>query len=178
MSKNRNNKGFTLIELLVAVAIMGLLSSVIFASTNSARKKGRDARRLEDIKQIQTALELYYGSNNGAYPGNTDNDNGGWDVGFNGGIDSGDPFISPLVTGGFISRSPGDPVVTTSFGGYNYYRYSAGYSGCDASRGAFYVLGIRDMEASGRPHPQSPGFACGTRNWSNEFDWVIGRFEK
>ncbi|MFZ3011486.1 MAG: type II secretion system protein [Minisyncoccia bacterium] len=53
-------KGFTLIELLVVVAIISLLSSVVFASLNSAREKARDARRKVDLKQIQTALELYY----------------------------------------------------------------------------------------------------------------------
>jgi prepilin-type N-terminal cleavage/methylation domain-containing protein len=63
----RNQKGFTLIELLVVIAIIGLLSSVILASLNSARKKGRDARRLADLKQLQTALELYY-SDHTAYP--------------------------------------------------------------------------------------------------------------
>jgi prepilin-type N-terminal cleavage/methylation domain-containing protein len=55
-------KGFTLIELLVVIAIIGLLSSVILGSLNSARKKGRDARRLSDVKEIQVALELYYSS--------------------------------------------------------------------------------------------------------------------
>ena len=60
-------RGFTLIELLVVVAIIGMLSSVVLASLNGARKKGRDARRLADLKQLQTALELYFSDNN-AYP--------------------------------------------------------------------------------------------------------------
>ena len=62
--------GFTLIELLVVIAIIGLLSSVVLASLNNARKKGRDARRIADLKQLQVALELYYDSNN-AYPAAT-----------------------------------------------------------------------------------------------------------
>lgn len=60
-------RGFTLIELLVVIAIIGILSSVVLASLNSARKKGRDARRIADVKQLQLALELYYDAN-GAYP--------------------------------------------------------------------------------------------------------------
>ena len=60
-------KAFTLIELLVVIAIIGILSSVVVASLNSARVKARDARRVADLKQIQVALELYYDANN-KYP--------------------------------------------------------------------------------------------------------------
>lgn len=53
-------RGFTLIELLVVIAIIGVLSSVVLGSLSIARTKARDTRRIEDIKQIQTALSLYY----------------------------------------------------------------------------------------------------------------------
>ena len=66
----KQNRGFTLIELLVVIAIIGILSSVVLASLNSARLKSRDARRIGDIKQLQLALEMYYDSNNG-YPSST-----------------------------------------------------------------------------------------------------------
>ncbi len=56
--KLQTKRGFTLIELLVVIAIIGMLSSVVLASLNSAREKSRDARRLADLKSIQTALEL------------------------------------------------------------------------------------------------------------------------
>ena len=59
MNHKATERGFTLIELLVVIAIIGLLSSVVLASLNTARKKGRDARRLADIAQLQVALELY-----------------------------------------------------------------------------------------------------------------------
>jgi len=55
--KNKN-KGFTLIELLVVVAIISLLSSVIFSSLKDARAKSRDAKRMLDMKAMQTAIEL------------------------------------------------------------------------------------------------------------------------
>ena len=55
-----NKKGFTLIELLVVVAIIGLLATLSIVALNNARARSRDARRVADIKQIQTALELYY----------------------------------------------------------------------------------------------------------------------
>ena len=57
----KNNKpGFTLIELLVVIAIIGLLSTLSIIALNSARARSRDARRISDVKQIQTALEMYY----------------------------------------------------------------------------------------------------------------------
>lgn len=62
-----NKKGFTLIELLVVIAIIGLLSTLAVVSLNNARSKSRDAKRVSDIKQVQTALELYYADQNG-YP--------------------------------------------------------------------------------------------------------------
>ena len=59
--------GFTLIELLVVIAIIGLLSTLAVVALNNAREKSRDAKRVSDIKQIQTALELYYADQNN-YP--------------------------------------------------------------------------------------------------------------
>lgn len=63
----KNKKGFTLVELLVVIAIIGLLSTLAVVALGSARSKARDARRISDIKQIQTALELYF-ADQGAYP--------------------------------------------------------------------------------------------------------------
>ena len=63
----KNRKGFTLIELLVVIAIIGLLATLSVVALNNARLKSRDAKRVSDIKQIQTALEMYYVDQNG-YP--------------------------------------------------------------------------------------------------------------
>lgn len=65
---NKNKKGFTLIELLVVIAIIGLLTTLAVVALDSARTKSRDAKRVTDIKQIQTALELYF-NDHGGYPG-------------------------------------------------------------------------------------------------------------
>lgn len=180
--KYSNNKGFTLIELLVVIAIIGILSSVVLASLNTARTKAKDAKRLSDMKQIQLALEFYYDSNN-QYPGPVSSYGegstcGGWDTSRLDSDGDGRPFIEPLIDGKFFSIVPTDPLDSsgTSCGGYDYYRYSAGSYGCDSSKGAFFVLGVRNMESSDRPHPSSPGWSCPSRDWQVEFDWVIGKF--
>jgi len=67
----KTKKGFTLIELLVVIAIIGLLSTLSIVALNSARARSRDARRISDVKQMQTALELYY-NDVGAYPPSAD----------------------------------------------------------------------------------------------------------
>lgn len=56
-----------MIELLVVIAIIGLLSTLAVVALNSARMKARDAGRLANVKEIQTALELYFNDAN-TYP--------------------------------------------------------------------------------------------------------------
>src|SRR3989304_7436700 len=53
-------RGFTLIELLVVISIIGLLATLLVANFNAARARARDAQRKSDLRQIQTALRLYY----------------------------------------------------------------------------------------------------------------------
>ncbi|MFA6304454.1 MAG: type II secretion system protein [Patescibacteria group bacterium] len=59
----RRKSGFTLIELLVVISIIGLLSTLAVVSLNNARAKARDARRLSDLKAVQSALEIYRDDN-------------------------------------------------------------------------------------------------------------------
>lgn len=59
--------GFTLVELLVVIAIIGMLSTIAVVSLSDARRKGRDTKRIGDMKSIQVALELYNNNSNG-YP--------------------------------------------------------------------------------------------------------------
>lgn len=101
--RKTGNKGFTLIELLVVIAIIGILSSVVLASLNTARLKSRDAKRISDVKQLQLALEFYFDAN-GGYPSAI----------------SGTLLTSP----GYIAVIPTDPV------GGGDYLYAALNTGC------------------------------------------------
>ena len=58
---------FQQISIPMGIAIIGILSSVVLASLNTARQKSRDARRIADVGQLELALELYFDSNS-AYP--------------------------------------------------------------------------------------------------------------
>ncbi|OGZ00567.1 MAG: hypothetical protein A2946_02350 [Candidatus Liptonbacteria bacterium RIFCSPLOWO2_01_FULL_53_13] len=67
MRKRESQKGFTLIEMLIVIAIVGILSSLVLVGLGPVQRQGRDARRISDLRQVQTALELYY-AKNGNYP--------------------------------------------------------------------------------------------------------------
>jgi prepilin-type N-terminal cleavage/methylation domain-containing protein len=105
----KTQPGFTLIELLVVIAIIGLLSSVVLASLNTARLKSRDARRLSDMHQIENALELYYNTNN-IYPPHDVNT-------------SVTPSLGALLAPAYISVVPKDPQDPGAHGGTSGYRY-------------------------------------------------------
>ncbi|MEI7451980.1 MAG: LamG-like jellyroll fold domain-containing protein [Candidatus Falkowbacteria bacterium] len=57
---HKKRSAFTLIELLVVIAIIGILATIAVVALQNARAKARDARRVADVKQTQTALELFF----------------------------------------------------------------------------------------------------------------------
>ena len=58
------NKGFTFIELLVVIAIIGILSSVVLASLNSARNKGSNTATKNNLANMRAQAELFYDTGN------------------------------------------------------------------------------------------------------------------
>jgi general secretion pathway protein G len=55
-----NSHGFTLVELLVVMAILGILVTIVGSTFRNSQARGRDAQRKSDLRQIASALELYY----------------------------------------------------------------------------------------------------------------------
>ena len=65
--KIKGLRGFTLIELLVVIAIIGLLSTIIAAPIQNARKKAKDAKKLAELSALRLALDQYAEGHNGNY---------------------------------------------------------------------------------------------------------------
>jgi general secretion pathway protein G len=53
-------RGFTLIELLVVIVVIGILATLIISNFSSARERARDTKRKNDLREMKTALRLYY----------------------------------------------------------------------------------------------------------------------
>lgn len=56
----RNQKGFTLIELLIVVVIIGILAAIAIPKFSSTREKAYVSAMQSDLRNLQTAQEIYY----------------------------------------------------------------------------------------------------------------------
>lgn len=128
--RNKNQTGFTLIELLVVIAIIGLLASVVLLALNSARAKSRDAKRLADMRQIASALELYFNDSVTGYPNSSGSATGA---------------VPLLLTPNYIGQLPTAPTpadgTTCTNSGNNTYTYLATTSGTAPTYTYVFCLG-------------------------------------
>lgn len=106
----KQTRGFTLIELIVVVAIIGFLSSVGIVSFSEAQKDARDKRRIADLRNIQSALELYHVDHAG-FPRENQ--------GANGNISTNQTFLN--LIGPYLQGIPVDPTGPGSDTFYYYY---------------------------------------------------------
>ena len=140
-----NKKGFTLIELLIVVAIIGILATLLMANFIGVRQRARDAQRKSDIRQIQSALELYR-SDQSIYPTTAQFPSCG--TALTGG--------TPTVT--YMSKVPCDPFGSGT--GYNNGSYY--YS----SNGSTYTLGAcLENTSDSQGTATSPGSSGCSSNW-------------
>ncbi len=122
MKKEKNNifqtkkvlvKGFTLIELLVVVSLIGVLATLVLANLNAARQRGRDAKRKSALRNVETALRLYY-NDKGVYP----TSNAGGEIvgcGIGGGVSCawGEAWLADGIT--YMATLSEDPIDTQSY---------------------------------------------------------------
>lgn len=131
-SHSMNKKGFTLIELLVVIAVIGMLASIVLVSLGPARARARDARRVSDIRQISTAMELCYG----------DASCGGNDSSYQAVASTGQGPITTTSIGSYLNPLPLDPgggstVCTADAAGE---KAAGAYCGFPTSAGASYCI--------------------------------------
>jgi prepilin-type N-terminal cleavage/methylation domain-containing protein len=140
MIQRTNNRGFTLIELLVVISVILLISTIVLASLNSARAKGRDANKKAQMASVRSALSLFYQDKN-AMPKNY-NCNGTYCSGGTGNLvaieDMSNPYSPQTQSGIAYNRSMQELVdakviaaIPHSPGGapYGYYNYGSGSIG-------------------------------------------------
>src|SRR3989344_525629 len=99
MKERSPDRGFTLVELIVVIAIISLLSAVVFASIGIARTKARDAQRVVNLNQIANAVAMYQNDSGGVPPGED-------------GVEyvNGNPEWIPGLVPKYMSSVPSDPI--------------------------------------------------------------------
>lgn len=117
------NQGFTLIELLIVIVVMGIIMALVTTNLYGARQRASDSQKKSNLRQLQTALHLYY-TNFHRYPNASGNN------GFNFyacGVSGNDKCTGTFTAGGaeYLARLPMTP------SGQNDFRYYPCNSGDD-----------------------------------------------
>ncbi|NQU77347.1 hypothetical protein HQ544_01480 [Candidatus Falkowbacteria bacterium] len=186
MDNNIRHNSFRFIIIIALVGIFLILGIIYF---DSHQKFTRDQKRVGDIQKIQIALDEYY-KKHGTYPAGEHNwaCSGGhwWDVAFWRKSTS-DTFINELVHEGFLEQQLSDPIFYGDCNNSYHYHYfqctphhlkTPRYP-CYGLENPFYVLGVKKLETKkAKLKFASPGFSGPTRNWAEEFDYVVGKNEK
>lgn len=68
----RDDKGFTLMELVIAVTILGILLAIAVAALSNSGANARDNSCKSNLRNIDTAIEMYKNSHNSAVPATID----------------------------------------------------------------------------------------------------------
>ena len=136
------SRGFTLIELLIVVSIIGVLATLLMTNFIGIRQRARDAQRKGDLKQIQSALELYR-ADQGSYP-----------------LTASFPVCGLSLTGGspqstYMQKIPCDPLNATP------YTYTYGSNGT-----AYSLISCLENLNDSQKDAANNSPCDGTNNWS------------
>jgi len=168
-------------SIIIILSLLGLflITGIIFLDYHN--KISRDQQRIGDIQKIQIALDKFH-NKYGHYPDSkADGPCDRWDIGFwqkNGS----DGFINQLIEETYLEKALGDPLFYGDcHQGYFYHRYPCNNNSpvypCYGSDKPFYILGIKKLETNKYKNLNTK-FKCPNRDWSQEFDYVIGDWEK
>lgn len=140
---SKNKKGFTLIELLIVIAIIGVLSSLLMVNFIGVRQRARDAQRKTDLRQVQSALEMYR-ADVGRYITADDFNSVDTDcIGSNGSAFDCDEATATI----YMQEIPGDP----SSGTYCYW--------VNASSTKYYIVSCLENNSDGQAEDSIPSEA-------------------
>jgi type II secretion system protein G len=160
----RGIRGFTFVEVVAVVAIIGVLVAIIIPQVTKTIAKGRDARRMADIKSIASALQAYY-MDNSAYPDaasltkSTDSN-----------------FLSALSSGGYLAQVPKDPKNDSTYY-YCYQKFSAGTYSAPSARGPYVLIGCKAFEVLSSVAGVGNSIASGY-DWNSNYAFYILLFER
>jgi len=118
--RKRNGLGFTLIELLVVISIIGILATLLLANYSATRERARDAQRKSDLRNIQTALRMFYNDFN-RYPSSSSGLIAGCGTTGNTACDWGGVFSAGSTSVVYMNILPKDPQSNRKY----YYNYNS-----------------------------------------------------
>ena len=128
--KKNYNLAFTLIELLVVIAIIVTLAALSSFGLRGSFENARNTQRKSDLKQYQTALEIYANKNNGLFPSRTANS----------GTRASTTICSDLgLPSGDCSEDP----AYENDSSWDFYKYESNGSGTGGADASDYVLWAR-----------------------------------
>lgn len=172
----KRDEGFTLIELLVVMAIIGILAALVLLNIPASLGRARDAQRKNDLKQIQTALQLYH-NDYGHYPVTgsswvTSKDGGFWLKDWTGAVALTANYIKTMPTDPKNSGCSGtaDPVNDAGAPNcYEYAYYADGWCNLGTTNDG-YILVTRLEQYQGtdlsvKHYYNSDGTECNTSPW-------------
>lgn len=103
ISAGQSKSGFTLVELLVVIAVIGILSAIMFPVLNKAKENARALDCVSNLRQLGSALQMYYSQYDDRFPAAIPwGIPGGMDQNGNRGDKTIQELLSPLVKGGMV----------------------------------------------------------------------------